>query len=294
VSEDEQQINEDGPRFDAGLKAQVARVQQSREQIAKAWLVDVILIAVGRGPEPRLEAKQLERARGLAALRGSNAPPGQLTREISSLHLTLLSSLRAELPSNQPGLLTEAAERLAAVFGEVTGAAVQALVERSDSGRDALTGLHGPAQMNERLRQMIAGAKRYEHPFALVLLGVEGPGTQDKSEGPGQEGVLAIVSAALRGSIRLVDEPFRLENDSLCVLAPNQTAADGTQMAQRLAAGLAKLQESGGLQISVAAGVVSCPEHGEDAEQLLRQADTAMWRARATGQAVTVGAMQDH
>jgi GGDEF domain-containing protein len=64
-------------------------------------------------------------------------------------------------------------------------------------------------------------------------------------------------------------------------------------MAQRLAEMLAALESAGGLRITTSAGVVSCPENGDDPERLLRQADTAMWRARATGQAVTVGGLQD-
>jgi GGDEF domain-containing protein len=43
----------------------------------------------------------------------------------------------------------------------------------------------------------------------------------------------------------------------------------------------------------VTAGVVSCPDHGADADQLLHKADAAMWRARAVGQPVGVGGLSD-
>ena len=103
----------------------------------------------------------------------------------------------------------------------------------------------------------------------------------------------AYIAGALRDSVRQTDETFRLEDDQLCVLAPNHTTADGTRMAERLAAALAEFEATGGLRITISAGVVSCPEHGDDADRLLRQADTAMWRARATGRPVTVGGLQD-
>ena len=48
--------------------------------------------------------------------------------------------------------------------------------------------------------------------------------------------VLAVVAAALRDSIRLMDEAYRLEDDELCVLAPNQGTGDGVEMAHRLSA----------------------------------------------------------
>jgi GGDEF domain-containing protein len=56
---------------------------------------------------------------------------------------------------------------------------------------------------------------------------------------------------------------------------------------------LDELEDAGGLRIGVSAGVVACPEHGNDAESLLKKADEAMWRARAVGQPVGVGALQD-
>jgi diguanylate cyclase (GGDEF)-like protein len=153
--------------------------------------------------------------------------------------------------------------------------------------------LFRPGEMRLRLDQLIESNRRYGQPFALVLLDIEGPGAGGMAEQVGWEGVLTIAAAALRESIRLVDEAFRLENDELCVLAPSQTTEDGARMAERLAGNLASLEAAGGLKITVSAGIVSCPEHGDDPERLLRQADTAMWRARATGRLVTIGSMQD-
>ena len=98
--------------------------------------------------------------------------------------------------------------------------------------------------------------------------------------------MLAIVGAALRDSIRLVDEAFRLEEDALCVLAPNQGTVEGVQMAERLLAPARRARaRRGGCGSTISAGVVACPEHGDDADELLHKADAAMWRARAVGPA---------
>ena len=64
-------------------------------------------------------------------------------------------------------------------------------------------------------------------------------------------------------------------------------------MGERLAQMLGELEAAGGLRITVSAGVVSCPEHGREAETLLRAADTGMWRARATGVPAASGGVQD-
>ena len=186
----------------------------------------------------------------------------------------------------------EAAQKLAEEFGSVTATAVAAVYEQPVPAPEAKahTSLFQPGHMRRRLDQLIEENKRYDHPFSLVVFDVDGPGTRDGND---QETMLAVVGAALRDSVRLVDESFRLEEDALCVLAPNQSTVGGVQMTERLLRMLDELEAAGGLKISVSAGVVACPEHGNDAEELLHKADEAMWRARAVGQPVGVGTLQD-
>ena len=158
---------------------------------------------------------------------------------------------------------------------------------------EKLPSLYRPGHMRRRLEQLLETNRRYGHPFGLAVFDASGPGTRPGDVAGGQETVLSVVGAALRDSIRIVDEAFRLEEDALCVLAPNIGTVEGVQMCERLLGQLAELERAGGLRISVSAGVVACPEHGTNAEELLHKADAAMWRARAVGQPVGVGALQD-
>jgi diguanylate cyclase (GGDEF)-like protein len=186
----------------------------------------------------------------------------------------------------------EAAQKLAEEFGSVTATAVAAVSEQCAPSPQAPAhaSLFQPGHMRRRLDQLIEENKRYEHPFSLVVFDVDGPGARESDD---KETVLAVVGAGLRDSVRLVDEAFRLEENGLCVLAPNQSTVGGVQMTERLLRMLDELEAAGGLKISISAGVVACPEHGNDAEDLLRKADEAMWRARAVGQPVGVGSLQD-
>jgi len=196
-------------------------------------------------------------------------------------------------------LFAAAAQKLAEEFGSVTATAVGTLWEGDGTATaPAAEGEHHPSlyrpgQMRRRLDQLIEASRRYDHPFALVVFDVEGPGARNGEAGSDRETALAVVGAALSDSTRLLDETFRLEEDALCVLAPNQTTVGGVQMAERLLLQLDELERAGGLRIGISAGVVSCPEHGNDADGLLHKADGAMWRARAVGQPVGVGALQD-
>lgn len=256
------------------------------------------------------------------------SPAGRIAREVSSLQASLLAKLRQELGSGGPEQFADAAERLAADFGSVTATAVDAAYEQAAAGsvtpappdgypsasaspaspppmpappgapapaveQAELTSLFRPGQMRRRLDQMAETNRRYGHPFALAVFDASGPGTRNGDAAGGQETVMAVVGAALRDSIRLVDEAFQLEEDAICVLAPNLRTIEAVQMAERLLGQLEELERAGGLRIAVSAGVVACPEHGADVDLLLHKADAAMWRARAVGQPVGLGALQD-
>lgn len=229
-----------------------------------------------------------------AAAEASGA--GKLAREVSSLHASLLGKLHAEMDGVDSALFAAAAQKLAEEFGSVTATAVGTLWEggaETPESEEEHPSLYRPGQMRRRLDQLIECQLRYEQPFALVVFDVEGPGTRGDDGGGGRQTALAVVGAALGESVRLVDETFRLEEDALCVLAPGQDTVGGVQMAERLLARLDDLEQAGGLRIGITAGVVACPEHDADADGLLHKADEAMWRARAVGQPVGVGSLQD-
>lgn len=218
---------------------------------------------------------------------------GKLAREVSSLQASLLGKLHEEMAGGDGALFAAAAQRLAEEFGSVTATAVGTLWEGEGVGEveGEHPSLYRPGQMRRRLDQLLECNRRYEQSFSLVVFDVEGPGARDDGEGAKQT-ALAVVGAALSESVRLVDETFRLEEDALCVLAPGQDTVGGVQMAERLLRALDDLERAGGLRIGISAGVVACPEHGNEAEELLRKADEAMWRARSVGQPVGVGALE--
>ncbi len=258
----------------------------------------------------------------LGRRREDGSPAGRLALKVSELHADLLGSLHEEIGTNGERFV-QAAQRLAAEFGSVTAAAVElAQAEgghrggafRSKDGEgssgtpltpsdefeasvegqiEELPSLYRPGHMRRRLEQLLETNRRYGHPFGLAVFDASGPGVRPHDVAGGQETVLSIVGAALRDSIRIVDEAFRLEEDAICVLAPNIGTVEGVQMCERLLGQLDDLERAGGLRICISAGIVACPDHGADAEELLHKADAAMWRARAVGQPVGVGALQD-
>jgi diguanylate cyclase (GGDEF)-like protein len=190
---------------------------------------------------------------------------------------------------SDPLLFADAAERLAALFTQVAGAAAESLLDAT-SAQGGTEPAPAQAGMRRRVEQLLALSRRYGQPFSLVMVGVEGPGTRSNGE---DSEALGIAAKTLRDSIRAGDDAFFVEEDELCVLAPNQTAVDGIAIAERLTAALSVADRERNLGVTFAAGVVACPEHGIEVERLISVADTAMWRARATGRQVAVGGVQD-
>lgn len=251
--------------------------------------------------------------------RSDRSAAGRVTLKLSELHADLLNTLRKEIGTSADDF-GRVAERLAGDLGSAMATAVEAAEgpEGSQAGApedfpsagsqgappaqpadpvselpEELPSLYRPGHMRRRLEQLLETNRRYGHPFGLAVFDASGPGIRPGDVAGGQETVLSIVGAALRDSVRIVDEAFRLEEDAICVLAPNIGTVEGVQMCERLLGQLDDLEKAGGLRISISAGVVACPEHGADPEELLHKADAAMWRARAVGQPVGVGALQD-
>ncbi|HVT00143.1 MAG TPA: diguanylate cyclase [Solirubrobacterales bacterium] len=221
---------------------------------------------------------------------------GRMAIAAAECHRSLLEALREELGDDSGPRFAAAAQRLAEDFGEVTATAVEAVhdgdgaLEFARSPREEMPSLYRPGHMRRRLDQLTETHRRYGHPFALVVFDASGPGAK---EGTDDDLPVAILSSVLRDSIRIVDEAFRLEEEAICVLAPNLRTIEAVQMAERLLGKLDELEQAGGLRIAVTAGAVACPDHGADADGLLHKADAAMWRARAVGQPIGVGGLQD-
>jgi diguanylate cyclase (GGDEF)-like protein len=235
---------------------------------------------------------------GVGGTEPGDSPAGRLARAVSAKHVALLGTLRDELGDAGHAEFADAASRLASEFGSVTATAVDAAYAGAPSGgrppwapQEELPSLYRPGHMRRRLDQLIETNRRYDHPFAIAIFDASGPGARE--DDGSRETVLAILGAALRDSIRIIDEAFRLEEDAICVLAPNIGTVEGVQMAERLLGQLEELEKAGGLRIDVAAGVVGCPEHGNEPDALLHKADAALWRARAVGQPIGVGGLQD-
>jgi two-component system, cell cycle response regulator len=272
------------------------------ERIARelpALIGDIVgVVSEWNGGALELTEDQAERAAALAAMRGGrDASAGELARDVAALQSVLVRALRDEL-EDDPDAFAVAVERLADAAGAVQAAAIEELVRNrsreleSQANTDALTGLYNLRYLQRELGRLLDLYKRYEHPFAVLLMDVDGLKRINDAHGHAAgDRLLVQVAMSIRRSIRTVDTPARLGGDEFCVLAPEQDAAGATVIAERLAAAMkeeAAVPDSPPA-VGISIGVVACPEHGDEADALLELADRAMYRAKAAGEAVAVG-----
>lgn len=152
---------------------------------------------------------------------------------------------------------------------------------------DALTGLPNRTLLLERLVQARAVAKRGNGDFGLMLLDLDRfKAVNDGFGHAAGDELLRQVARRIRRVIREVDTLARLGGDEFALL---QAHTDEPE-AMRLVAGriIAAVQEPFRIErqeirASVSIGIASCPQAADDVDGLMRQADLALYRAKAQG-----------
>ena len=156
---------------------------------------------------------------------------------------------------------------------------------------DALTGIANRGEFNRRLQLAWADHARRDAPLAVLLVDVDDFKAYNDSYGHlGGDAALATVAARLAGVTRSGgDLTARYGGEEFAVLLPDCDADDALEMAWRMVAeiracGLPHRASSVGDTITVSVGAASMrPARGGRTDDLLRAADAALYRAKASG-----------
>jgi diguanylate cyclase (GGDEF)-like protein len=309
------------------IRGPLSRLERSRDELAKQWLVRLIerasldeirelptekiarelpelitgivgAISEGEGDPFNLSKEQTERAASLANLRGGGreARAVDVARDVAALQTVLLRALRTDL-EDDPVRFAEAVEQLVEATAGIQAAAMEAHVHsrsrelESQANTDPLTGLGNLRALQRAMANLIDTQKRYQHPFGVLLMDIDGLKRINDSHGhQAGDRVLMQVGMSLRRSIRSVDTAARIGGDEFCVLLPQQDLKSAAKLAARLATAIEEeVAAPGEPRISVSIGVAASPEHGDEAESLIDTADRAMYRAKAAGEGIALG-----
>lgn len=153
---------------------------------------------------------------------------------------------------------------------------------------DALTNLPNRVLLADRLHQALARSQRSAQLLAVAYLDLDGfKAINDNYGHDAGDHLLAALAARMRLALREGDTLARLGGDEFVAVLLDLVDASSTEpLLLRLLAAAAHPVEFGGrfLQVSASLGVTFFPQSKEaDSEQLLRQADQAMYRAKVAG-----------
>jgi diguanylate cyclase (GGDEF)-like protein/PAS domain S-box-containing protein len=162
---------------------------------------------------------------------------------------------------------------------------VHTLAHQSD--HDTATGLPNRHLLGDRLTQAIAQATRNKTMLAVLLIDLDQFKRINDAVGHqrGDE-LLRLVADRLAHTVRAGDTVARWSGDEFVVLAAEPVDEDdAARLMRRIADALVETVDTDGhdVRLTCSIGATLYPRDGKDAETLLRNADTAMHRAKAAG-----------
>ncbi|MGH6856643.1 MAG: putative bifunctional diguanylate cyclase/phosphodiesterase [Methylocella sp.] len=152
---------------------------------------------------------------------------------------------------------------------------------------DALTGLPNRVLFHDHLEHALLGVRRYNDTLAILYLDLDQfKNVNDGLGHPAGDKLLVAVAERLRACLRVSDMVARVGGDEFAVLqiglaGPHEAGA----LAERIVTLLSEPYDIDGQQVLIGAsvGIALAPADGETAEQLLGNADLALYRAKEDG-----------
>ncbi len=152
---------------------------------------------------------------------------------------------------------------------------------------DSLTGLANRRLFQEHLTLALALAQRRSRLIAVLFLDLDHFKVVNDSLGHsvGDE-LLKIVGARLKSAVREGDTVARVGGDEFTIVLQDlQHKDDAVIVAEKVLRTIAEPVDVSGrrLYVTTSIGITTFPDDGDDAETLIKNADNAMYRAKAEG-----------
>lgn len=158
---------------------------------------------------------------------------------------------------------------------------------------DSLTGVYNRRYIDRRLPEEIARARRQSYPVTCMYIDIDHFKQVNDSVGhPGGDEVLREVAHRIKAELRLSDALGRFGGEEFVVLLIDADLASAAPVAERIRASVAETVfalTGAELAVSVSIGVASLANFERAtpieaaAQQLLAQADSALYRAKQQG-----------
>jgi diguanylate cyclase (GGDEF)-like protein len=152
---------------------------------------------------------------------------------------------------------------------------------------DALTGLPNRVTFNERLARDLARAKRRKEIVGVILFDLDRFKEVNDTLGHGAgDHLLVAVAERLLGVVRETDTVARISGDEFCVILADQKNQNGVLQGARVIHNSFNTPfrlEGQEVHVTASLGISMFPFNGDTPESLVKNADIAMFRAKAQG-----------
>jgi diguanylate cyclase (GGDEF)-like protein len=199
----------------------------------------------------------------------------------------------------QPGRPNHAQQRVAEAMASQLGLGLANVRRRAtlrdQSIHDALTGLFNRRYIEETLERELHRARRNGRPTSVLMLDVDGLARHnDAFGGEAGDAILRALARLLRGNLRKEDIACRYGDDVFALALSDASLDNAARRAEQLRTAVAQLRVSHGDvaldPIAVTIGLAAFPQHGANAEAVLKAAEAALGEAKRQRRDVTSSA----
>jgi diguanylate cyclase (GGDEF)-like protein/putative nucleotidyltransferase with HDIG domain len=161
---------------------------------------------------------------------------------------------------------------------------------------DPKTGLYNARYFATTLAAEIARASRFERPMSLIMADLDLLRDINNSYGHlAGDAVLQGIAEIFRLELRHYDVPARFGGEEFSILLPETPPEQALEIAERIRRAVAERDfevetAAEPIRATVSIGVAGFPKDGVDANELIHQADLAVYRAKLQGRNRVLGA----
>ncbi len=207
------------------------------------------------------------------------------------LVLTILGVALAAFWHSNPWLIFAALAPLVVVHRSLSVPQLQA-----EARVDPKTGLYNARYFATTLAAEIARAGRFERPMSLIMADLDLLRDINNSYGHlAGDAVLKGIAEIFRQQLRHYDVPARFGGEEFSILLPETPPEQALEIAERIRRAVAEREfevetATEPIRATVSLGVAAFPKDGVDANELIHQADLAVYRAKLQGRNRVLGA----
>ena len=156
------------------------------------------------------------------------------------------------------------------------------------SAVDCLTETYNHRYFQQRLEEELSRANRTGSSVTLAFLDIDNFKLYNDQKGHVLgDRVLKQTAAYLKKQVRIHDIVCRYGGDEFVIILPDTSADNTTSLAKRLISGYSRQKLPGkladGVKLTISIGISAYPEPSSEKQDLIRQADQALYQAKEAG-----------